>query len=224
MTEPKKKPGPRRALSETEILDAALALLDAGGPEAASIRRIAAAVGVAPNAVYTYFPEKAAVSRALVERLLGEVDRAVTGGRGGWQDRIEALSLEMRARLVAHPGAVPLVLATPMDGPHALVLGERLLDLFAEAGLRGDDGARAAYAVIVYVLGAIALEAADVPHVGALPPEAERIAVRQQAFAAIPPERFPRSAAAGEVMGAWVGTGQFVWGLRRVLAGLISGD
>ncbi len=33
-----KRPGARRALSETDILDAALALLDAGGPDAASIR------------------------------------------------------------------------------------------------------------------------------------------------------------------------------------------
>ena len=220
MTEPR-RPGPRRALSEHEILDAALALLDAGGPDAASIRRIAAAVGVAPNAVYTYFPDKAAVGRALVDRLLGEIDLAAGGHHGGWPDRIEALALEMRARLVAHPGAVPLVLAAPMDGPCALLLGERLLGLLAEAGLGAEDAARAAYTVIVYVLGAIALEAADVPHVGALPPEPDRVAARRRAFAAIPPQTFPRSAAAAPVMGAWVGTGQFVWGLRRVLAGLI---
>ncbi|HZB21883.1 MAG TPA: helix-turn-helix domain-containing protein, partial [Blastococcus sp.] len=52
--------GPRRALTEDEILDAALGLLDEGGPDAASVRGIAARVGVAPNAVYTYFPDKAA--------------------------------------------------------------------------------------------------------------------------------------------------------------------
>ncbi len=222
MTTAKRKPGPRRALSETEILDAALALLDAGGPDAASIRRIAAAVGVAPSAVYTYFPEKAAVGRALVERLLREVDRAVRRAGGSWQDRIEAVALEMRSRLVAHPGAVPLVLATRMDGPYALVLAERLLGLLAEAGLTDDDAARAAYVVIVYVLGAIAREAADAPHVGALPPEADRIAARRAMLAAVPPEVFPRSVASAGTMSAWVGTDQYVWGLRRVLAGLIS--
>ena len=50
--------GPRRALSEEEILDAALGLLDDGGPDAASVRGIAARVGVAPNAIYTYFPTR----------------------------------------------------------------------------------------------------------------------------------------------------------------------
>ena len=78
--------GPRRALTEDEILDAALSLLDDGGPSAASVRGIAARVGVAPNAVYTYFPDKAAVVKALVERLLWEVDHAsspTAPNRGG---------------------------------------------------------------------------------------------------------------------------------------------
>jgi AcrR family transcriptional regulator len=54
-----RRPGPRRALTEDEILDAALRLLDEGGANGASVRGIAAKVGVAPNAVYTYFPDKA---------------------------------------------------------------------------------------------------------------------------------------------------------------------
>src|ERR671921_989297 len=92
--------GPRRALTEDEILDAALGLLDEGGPDAASVRGIAARVGVAPNAVYTYFPDKAAVVRALVERLLGEVDHGAFADRTQpWRHRVESLALELRARL-----------------------------------------------------------------------------------------------------------------------------
>jgi hypothetical protein len=45
----RRRPGPRRVLSEEEILDAALELLDEGGPNAASVRGVAAKVGVAPN-------------------------------------------------------------------------------------------------------------------------------------------------------------------------------
>src|SRR3954469_21882471 len=122
--------GPRRALSEEEILDAALSLLDDGGPDAASLRRIAARVGVAPNAVYTYFPDKAAVVTALVERLLGQVDHDVFADRDRpWRERVEALAVELRSKLSAHPGAVGLVLGGPMDGPNALALNERLLQL-----------------------------------------------------------------------------------------------
>ena len=83
MTAPSKRrrPGPRRALTEDEILDATLQLLDEGGANGVSVRGIAAKVGVAPNAVYTYFPDKAAVIGALVERLFGEVDHGVFADR-----------------------------------------------------------------------------------------------------------------------------------------------
>src|SRR3954449_7794788 len=128
----RRRPGPRRALSEDEILDAALSLLDDGGADAASVRGIAARVGVAPNAVYTYFPDKAAVVRALVERLLGEIDHGVFADRSQpWPQRLESLALELRTRLTAHPGAITLMIGGPMDGPPALALNETLLELFA---------------------------------------------------------------------------------------------
>src|SRR3954464_14396392 len=95
----RRRRGPRPALTEDEILDAALTLLDDGGPDAASVRGIAARVGVAPNAVYTYFRDKAAVNTALVERLLGEVDHdAFADRRRPWRERVEALALELRER------------------------------------------------------------------------------------------------------------------------------
>src|SRR3954465_7254973 len=116
----RRRPGPRRALSEDEILDAALSLLDDGGVDAASVRGIAARVGVAPNAVYTYFPDKAAVVEAIVERLLGEVDHGVSADRSQpWGLRGEAVALELRQRLSAPPGAIPLMLGGPMTGPRA---------------------------------------------------------------------------------------------------------
>src|SRR3954452_15322128 len=172
--------GPRRALTEDEILDAALGLLDDGGPDAASVRGIAARVGVAPNAVYTYFPGKAAVVKALIERLLGEVDHDVFADREQpWGDRVEALALELRSRLSAHPGAVALMIGGRMNGPNALALNERLLQLLSDAGLDSTQAAQASYLLIVYVFGSITLEVADEHHAGPLPPERERVDSRR---------------------------------------------
>ncbi|MBB4745518.1 AcrR family transcriptional regulator [Actinoplanes octamycinicus] len=224
MTEARRRPGPKRALTQDDVLDAALRLMDADGPVAASIRRIAGELGVTPNAVYTYFADKAAIEQALVERLLGEVNAAAPA-TGGWRADLELLAVEIRARLVAHPGAVPLFLSGAMNGPQALLLGERLLDRLSAAGLDRAAGARGAYLIMVYVLGAIALEVADQPHAGVLPPEAERIAARAAAWGEVPADRFPRTAAATDVMATWIGTDQYLWGLRRLLdsfAGLRS--
>jgi TetR/AcrR family tetracycline transcriptional repressor len=219
----RRRPGPRRALTEDEILDAALSLLDAGGVQAASVRGIAARVGVAPNAVYTYFPDKAAVIKALLERLLGEVDHDVFADRERpWRERVEALALDLRARLSAHPGAVGLMIGGPMDGPHALALNERLLELLVDAGLEPTDAARASYLLIVYVFGSIALEVADVHQAGPLPPERERIATRHRALSTTPVGHSPRSAAAAATMAGYISTEQYLWGLRRVLDGLAT--
>lgn len=217
------RPGPRRTLTKDQILDAALRLLDDGGASAATVRGIAAKVGVAPNAVYTYFPDKAAVVTALVERLLGEVDHAAfTDREQSWRQRMETLALELRLRLTAHPGAVPLMLGGPMNGPHALALGERILVLLSEAGLTPTEAARASYLLIVYVFGTIALEVADVQQPGPLPPESERIATRHLAFSATPADRFPLTAAAAAVMAGYISTQQYLWGLHRVLDGLTA--
>jgi TetR/AcrR family tetracycline transcriptional repressor len=219
----RRRPGPRRALTEDEILDAALGLLDDGGVHAASIRGIAAKVGVAPNAVYTYFPDKAAVVKALVERLLGEVDHDVFADRSRpWRERVEALALDLRAHLSAHPGAVSLMVGGPMDGPHALALNERLLELLVDSGLDPTAAAQATYLLIVYVFGAITLEVADQQGPGPLPPESDRIAVRERALSATPADLFPRSAAAASTMAGYISTDQYLWGLHRVLDGITA--
>jgi AcrR family transcriptional regulator len=221
--QPRRPRGPRRTLTEDEILDAALGLLDRGGPGTASVRAIAAQVGVAPNAIYTYFPDKAAVVNALVERLLGEVDHDVFADRTQpWRDRVEALALELRAKLAAHPGAVSLMVGSRLNGPNAQALNERLMGLLVAAGLDPTDAARASYLLFVYIFGSLALEVAGVQQEGPLPAEADRIAARQSTFSATPPDRFPLSAAAATTMAAYVSTEQYRWGLRRILEGLTA--
>jgi len=219
----RRRPGPRRALSEDMILDAALDLLDEGGTAAASIRSIAARVGVAPNAVYTYFPSKAAVLHGVVERILGDVEHdAVVNQARPWRERVEALALHLRERVLAHPAAVPLMVSGPMDGRNALTLNEQLLDMLCDAGLTLADAARASYMLTVYVFGSMALNVAHGPDSGPLPPEADRVAARRERFSAIPAESFPRSAAATDTIASFVTTEQFQWGLRRLLDGITA--
>jgi TetR/AcrR family transcriptional regulator, tetracycline repressor protein len=139
-----------------------------------------------------------------------------------WRWRVESLALELRQRLSAHPVAVPLMIGGPMDGPHALALNERLLELLADAGLEPGDAARAAYLLIVYVFGSIALEVADLHQPGPLPPESARIATRHLAFAATPAEHYPRTAAAAATLAGYISTQQYIWGLHRILDGITT--
>jgi TetR/AcrR family transcriptional regulator, tetracycline repressor protein len=218
----RRRPGPRRALTEDEILDATLQLLDEGGANGASVRGIAAKVGVAPNAVYTYFPDKAAVIRALVERLFGEIDHGVFADRAQpWRQRVESLAVELRAWLAAHPDAATLMIGQPRTGPHALALIERLLELFADAGLTPADAARASHLLFGYVFSSVALDIADLNQPGS-PSTSERIAVRYQALAAAPADQFPRVVAAAPTLASNISTEQYLWGLHRLLDGITT--
>ena len=99
------RPGPRRTLNEQAILDAALALLAELGAERVTIRGIAARVGIAPNAVYTYFPDKAAVLAGLAEQLLGRVRDEQDGDSSlPWRDRVHALRVHRPCRRRLVPG------------------------------------------------------------------------------------------------------------------------
>ncbi|WP_394553898.1 TetR/AcrR family transcriptional regulator [Agromyces sp. MMS24-JH15] len=68
------KPGPRRSLSQSDLLQAAFELFEQKGFAGVSVRGVAGAVGLSPTAVYTYFPSKDALLRAMVEELLVDLD------------------------------------------------------------------------------------------------------------------------------------------------------
>ena len=156
------KPGPRRSISQADIVGAAFEILEQKGFAAVSVRGVAAALGLTPTAMYTYFPSKNALLRAMVEQVLATLDLAAASDPDiDWRRRVHALAGDLRARLAEHTGAMVLVTSGPLDGPHALGLTEALIAGFTSERMPLVDAARAAGAVRAYVLGAAALDAAE---------------------------------------------------------------
>jgi TetR/AcrR family tetracycline transcriptional repressor len=156
------KPGPRRSISQADIVDSAFEILEQKGFAAVSVRGVAAALGLTPTAMYTYFPSKNALLRAMVEQVLSTLDlEAASDSAVPWRDRVHALAAELRARLAEHAGAIVLVTSGPLDGPHARALTESLIAGFTSERMPLADAARAAQAVRAQVLGAAALDAAE---------------------------------------------------------------
>lgn len=216
------RPGPRRSVSQVDIVDAAFEILEQKGFAAVSVRGVAAALGLTPTAIYTYFPSKNALMRAMVEELLAGVDlAAASDASSGWPDRVHALALAVRARLAAHSGAMVLVTSGPLDGPHALALGEALIRLFVEAGLSVDDAARAAVAVRAHVLGVSALEAAE--RAGRSAAAATEGAGRATSGPLwTDASRYPLTQATAHLALAAGADDEFAWGVDRLLDGLIG--
>jgi len=220
----KRGPKPKGTLSAEIVARAGLAILDRRGPTHFSLRGVAAELGIRPNAIYTYAASRARLEQLVVDLVIAEADITLLDPDAGlWNERLEAFALALRGALIDHPGAAPLLMAAPLDGPHALAMGEALLAVLMEAGLNGPDAARAVWPLLVYVIGSVSLEVSDAPGTGTgLPAEADRVVERRQRFAELDDATLPRLYAARMVIARWPSTQQFVWGLERLLAGLLT--
>jgi AcrR family transcriptional regulator len=98
----------REHLTRWAIAKAALHIIDNEGLPALSMRRIGADLGVEAMALYRHYPQKDAILSAVVDMVLGKVEYPRTND---WRVNLRLLSLELRARVLAHPNALPLVAA-----------------------------------------------------------------------------------------------------------------
>jgi TetR/AcrR family tetracycline transcriptional repressor len=215
--------GPRRSLTREQVVDAALDVVDEGGPAALSVRSVATRLGLNPNALYTYVESRAALERELVERVLAESDIDLLSAQGrSWRSRILSYSLAVRAAMLRHPAVALLIMTAPMDGPSALLVGERLIEAFTEGGLEPADASRASYALMVQVLGFLALEVAETEARPPLPEEAQRVAERRAALDFLDGEDWPMTTATRDITAQWITTDQFTWAVNALLDGVTA--
>lgn len=209
----------RRAFTEEEVIETALRLVDRGFGRPVSIRAVATALDVNPNAVYTYVSSRADLERAVAEHVLGDADQSAFSDESPWNDSIVKFCTGLRTTLLSHPGVAMLLMRAPMDGPAAREIGENLMRLLISAGLDVETASRTTYAVIVHTLGSIALEVAETDGTPPLRSEQDRIAGRREALSAIDESEYPLTARSVGTMADWISGDQFEWGLRAILAG-----
>ncbi len=100
------------------LLDAAEAILETEGPDALSVRRIAADAGVAPMGVYNHFESKAGIIDALFARSFDRLAQTLAS-LSEIPDPLEALlvgSASYRELALAHPAAYELMFLRSVKG------------------------------------------------------------------------------------------------------------
>ena len=207
--------GERAGLTREQVVTAALAILREDGLDALSMRRVAPALGVAPNADYSHVSDKSGLTDAVLDAVLADV---AIPRRGDWRTRIEALLLESRRVLLAHPDLVPLFMARQTSGPNALRLGEALLEQCHRGGMSGEQAARALQVLLVHTIGATAFE---VPRLREPAPE-ERRRRGRQAVARLDPQEFPHTTSTAEALASHPGEDLLRRGIRWLLDGLAA--
>jgi len=207
--------GQRAGLTRELVLAAARRIADTEGVDRLTMRRLAAELGVLPNALYTYVPDKEALLDALIDDLLAGVE-ADGPADGDWRDGLARVMDSSRRLLLAHPQLVPVFLTRPGMGPNAVRLGEITFGLLRRGGLEGERAVEAFRVLLIYSLGFAAFQARR------LPEDAGRSARAEAAFASLPEDRFPEMRRLASHLAGPTTDRQFHTGLRWLLDGIAA--
>ena len=127
--------GPVPEHSRAEITAAAVALADAAGLAAVTMRSVAAAIETGPASLYRYVATRAELLELMADQARGELSYAGTAS-GEPADRLLALAREGRALYLRHPWLLDIA-AAPIPGPNAITFIEHALAALAGTDLSG---------------------------------------------------------------------------------------
>lgn len=174
-----------------------MGIAQAGGYEGMSIRSLAAQLGVSPMALYRHIRDKNDLLDEVVDILLAELWRPAAD-EDDWQAWIIEAAVRLREFLVTQPAGLHVYLDHPVVSPTAVQRMDAMMDVLRGAGL-DEATARSAYGALhTYTIGFAALEAS---RSGWVPDSGDATSVARQ-------------------LAAYTTPGQFVEGLRYLLAGI----
>jgi TetR/AcrR family transcriptional regulator, tetracycline repressor protein len=211
------------ALSRSDVLRGALAILDEYGLGDLTMRRLAGSLGVQPGALYWHVANKQALLGAIADEILADLGRDMPVG--DWDQRINELAHRLRAALLAHRDGAEVVAAA-----HALRAGqgttvELMSTVLTDAGFPRIEAQLAATAILHYVFGHTADEQSYAQSVAlgvTEPPEPSRGGLTDDASQGCSPNdtspsSSPNDTSSGELLGE---TARFGFGLSVIIDGL----
>lgn len=147
----------RLALTRTRILDAALALADAEGIGAITMRRLGQAMGVEAMSLYKHVADKDEILDGLLESVLEAIELPQPGDE--WRLAMQRRAHSARAVFSQHPWAVGLLESRAQaSSPRRLAYFDRVLGALREAGFSNQLAMRGFSMLDAYIFGYILQE------------------------------------------------------------------
>ncbi|WP_326568702.1 TetR/AcrR family transcriptional regulator C-terminal domain-containing protein [Amycolatopsis rhabdoformis] len=129
-------PGPKPGLSVDAIVAAAVALADAEGMGALSMRAVGERLGRTAMALYTYVPGKSELVDLMYDHTLTEL-RDDHDLSAGWRPALLSLGRELWEFHLRHPWLLQVSYARPVLGPGEFRLQQLVLRVLFATGLPG---------------------------------------------------------------------------------------
>lgn len=223
---PRGRRGPKPTLTVEEITAAAIAIADAEGLDALSMRRLAEALGVGTMSLYRYVPGRPELLDLMVDRVSAET-RPASDTEVGWRGRLEHVARENVALYLRHPWLLQVFPGRPPMGPGVLRKYDDELQSLEGCGLGDVEMNLVLDLVLGYVRGAVMtwVEASRLEERTGLGDHAWWAAVAPTLEQVFDPEEYPLAARVGEAAAAHYGGSYdpeiaFEFGLERTLDGV----
>ncbi|MCX4637184.1 TetR/AcrR family transcriptional regulator [Streptomyces sp. RPA4-5] len=146
-------PGPKPALSVAAIVDAGVAVADADGMAALSMRAVGERLGRTAMALYTYVPGKSELVDLMYDQVLAELptDYDLTPG---WRAAVTSWAEDTWEFYLRHPWVLQVSQARPVLGPNEYRALETLLRLLYATELSSAVLRRVVGALFHFIRGA----------------------------------------------------------------------
>ncbi len=151
---------PRSPLSRDRVLRAAVALAEAGGLEALTMRRLGQELGVEAMSLYRHVANKDDLLDGMVDVVFGEIELPPDGA--DWRTAMRRRAISVRAALTRHPWATPLMQSRSTPGPATLRHHDAVIGTLRAAGFPIALVAHAFSALDSYIYG-FALQQRSLP-------------------------------------------------------------
>lgn len=154
-----RRPG-RSTLTREQIVTEAIALLDAEGIEALSMRKLAGRLNAGATSLYWHVANRDELVELVIDHVYGELELP-DADIGDWREGVRTFARSIRATGRRHTWLASVIdhLAAAHLGPNASRFTERMLGVLATTGLPLAECERALSAVSAYVTGVTVTEA-----------------------------------------------------------------
>lgn len=176
-------PAPRPRLSPDRVIEAAIALADAGGITSLTMRKLGNDLGVEAMSLYNHVANKDALLDGMIDVVFDEID---VPRRGKWRGAMRTRATSLRAVLTRHPWATPLMQSRSNPGPATLRHHDAVIGLLRSGGFSVAQSAHAFSVLDAYIYG-FALQESALPFET---PE-ESAVMAEHILAGIPVETYP---------------------------------
>ncbi|WP_069167203.1 TetR/AcrR family transcriptional regulator [Nocardia altamirensis] len=150
------------ALTREHIVTEAVALLDAEGMEALTMRQLGTRLNAGATSLYRHVANRDELIELVVDEVYGEIRvRAITDG-ADWRSAAEDCAESVRAMILRHPWMASTLGQVGLSylGPNVMQLNDGLVGLFEVGGFPAQETGDAISALMSYVIGMGIAEAA----------------------------------------------------------------